>query len=163
MEKFFIVTEESSLYKDWFEYKENRSRVREMVKEFTQTHEIESDGYFVTTDDIYIVPTAKDKETFGSVLCSPISDGLQKFKGNSKVGKAWAKIIKEAGIKVEQKPRLIFYIRSQGGRYRSRLFDYNEAVYCSIDPAPADNPHGFIEIKASDFFKIIEESEAAIA
>lgn len=159
MERYFIVTEESSLRKDWFEYRKNRSRIRELVKEFNRENDIDSDAYYVTETSFFIVPTDKDKEKFGSVLGSPINDGLQKFKSNTKVGKAWVKAVKDAGLKVLHKPRLIFYLRHEGGKYRSRLFDINDVVYCSIDPCQDEMPKGFIEIKGSEFFKIIEEHE----
>jgi len=163
MERYFIVTEESELHKDWFEYKENRSRVRELIHEFNQANNIESESYFVTDTAFYIVPTDKDKENFGQVLALPINDGLQKFKGNSKVAKAWVKTLKEAGIRIKHKPRLIFYISPEGGRYRSRLFEIDGIVYCSIDPCQEKTPHGFKEIKASEFFKVIEDAEKATA
>jgi len=35
MERYFIVTEQSKLRKDWFAYKENREKVIELYKQYT--------------------------------------------------------------------------------------------------------------------------------
>lgn len=163
MERYFIVTEESRLHADWFAYKENR---RDVERNFAKVREelgIESDAFYVTNEHFYIVPTEQDKKKYASVLCAPINDGLQKFKCNSKSGKAWVTALKDADLKVLYKPRLIFYIKNEGGKYRSRLFDIDGVVYCSIDPCQKEAPKGFKEIKGSEFFKIIEEHENVTA
>ncbi|OMF70486.1 hypothetical protein [Paenibacillus glucanolyticus] len=160
MEKYYMVTEECSLHKAWFGYKENKAQVNELFKEFKEKIGFESSEFYVTDNEIYIVPTEKDVEAFGSVLCGPINDGLRKFRTTSKVGKAWVKDLKDADLKVESKPMVILYFRSfGGGRYRSRVFDQNGNLYCSIDPVDGEAPKGFVEMKASEFFQIIEESE----
>jgi hypothetical protein len=160
MEKYYTVTEECSLHKAWFGYKENKARVNELFKHFKEQTGFESSEYYVTDHEIYIIPTEKDVETFGSVLCAPINDGLRKFRTTSKVGKAWVKALDDASLKVETKPMVILYFRSfGGGRYRSRIFDLNGNLYCSIDPVDGEAPKGFVEMKASEFFGIIEESE----
>lgn len=160
MEKYYTVTEECQLHKEWFDFKENTSQIRELFKKFTESVGIESSEYYVTDEEIYIIPTKKDEETFGSVLCAPINDGLRKFRTTSKVGKAWVKALKDVDLKVFHKPMVILYFRSfGGGRYRSRIFDHNDKLYCSISPADGEAPKGFVEMKASEFFKIIEESD----
>lgn len=164
MEKYFMVTEECSLHKDWFKYKENKARVNEIFKQFKEETGFESSEYYVTDKEVYIIPTEKDVEAFGSVLCSPINDGLRKIRTTSKVGKAWVKALKDTDLKIESKPMVILYFRSfGGGRYRSRIFDQNGFLYCSIDPVDGEAPKGFVEMKASEFFGIIEESEKEVS
>ena len=158
MERYFIVTEQSKLRKDWFAYKENREKVIELYKQYTVQAEIESREYYVSDDEIYIIPTEKDSTKFLPFLCNPINDGLCKFKASSKIAKGWIKALKDADLKVQQKPMVILYFKSFGGKYRSRVFDHNDVVYCSIDPYEGESPEGFIEIKASEFFKIVEET-----
>lgn len=159
MERYFIVTEKSSLHEEWFNYKENRREVRDLFAKVREDQGIDSEEFYVTNEHLYIVPTDKDLEKYASVLCSPINDNLQKFKGNSKIGKSWVNALKEAELKVLYKPRLIFYIKHEGGKYRSRLFDVDGVIYCSIDPCQSEVPKGFIEIKGSEFFKVIEDAE----
>lgn len=160
MEKYFIVTEESQLHKDWFAYKKNSAAVRELIKAFFSEHGIESNEFYAADDAIYIVPSEKDKGTFNSLLCAPLENGLRQFKKTSKISKAWVKTLKDAGLRVFGKPMLILYFRSLGGRFKSRLFDLNGILYCSLDPVHGEAPEGFVEMKASEFFKIIEESES---
>ncbi|MNO75226.1 hypothetical protein D3C76_662560 [compost metagenome] len=164
MEKYFMVTEENILHKDWFDYKNNSKAVRELVREFFESHGIGATEYYVTDDEIHIVPNESDTEAFGSLLCAPIENGLQKFKKSSAISKAWVRALQDAGLKVLRRPMLILYFRSfGGGRFRSRIFDQNGILYCSIDPVVGEAPKGLVEIKASEFYKIIEEAEAATA
>ena len=158
MEKYFTVTEESSLHKDWFAYKENREKVNELYKQFAEQVGIDSREYHLTDKVLYIVPTEKDTVNFSPFLCNPINDGLCKFKASSKIAKGWVKALKDAELKVIRRPMVILYLKSMGGgRFRNRLFDHNGVLYCSIDPAGEGAPEGFNEIKASEFYKIIEE------
>lgn len=158
MERYFTVTEESSLYKDWFDYQKNAADVNAVVKSFMNKHNIGSNKYYAADDAIFIIPTAADNETYKTVLCSPLENGLRKFRTTSKIGKAWVNELKAANLKVVRKPMVIMYFRSfKGGKYRSRIFDQDGCLYCSIDPVDGDPPKGFVEMKASEFYKIVEE------
>lgn len=157
MEKFFKVTEASRLHGDWFNYRTNRKVIRELVEEFKASQGIEASGHYVASNSIYIVPTENDLINFGKSLCKPEDENLQMFRKNSKIGKAWAALMKEKGLKVLHKPPVpIYFPRFSGGRYRSRLFDIDGIVYCSLDPAGDVIPEGFIELKASEFWKLVE-------
>lgn len=159
MEKYYIVTEKSSLHKSWFDYKANVGVVNELVKGFIAENGIEASEYYVSDTEIYIVPSEKDVEMFGNSLGATLDNGLRKFKKNSKICKAWVAALNIAKLKVLRKPMVILYFRGIGGKYRSRIFDQNGVLYCSIDPADGKENEGLVEIKASEFFKIIEESE----
>jgi hypothetical protein len=157
MERYFRVTN-NRLYKDWFDYKVNQQQINDLFKSFKEEQGFESGAYYVTDDEIYIVPVETDLDKFGKMLCKPIEDDLQKFKTNSKVGKAWVETLKLNNLNVLRKPMLIMYMSVGGGRFRSRLFNVDEQLYCSLDPADdAKLPQGFTEMKASEFFKIIED------
>lgn len=157
MERYFIVTEQSRLHKSWFAYKENREQLRKFVKDFKVANGIEADGYYADNHNFYIVPTEQDKATFGSALCSPVNDGLRKFKKSTKIGKAWLKALEDADFKIIGKPMVILYFKGLQGRHRSRIFDQDGVLYCSLDPAEGDTPEGFVEMKASEFFKVVED------
>lgn len=162
MEKYYEVTEAHNLHGDYFRWIENSNVTNEIVKEFMAAHEIEARKYYAANDALYIVATDKDKENFKSSLTKNHSNGLYKLKGNSKINKQWLKLLKSKNHKILQRPNVIFYMPlSQGGRFSSRLFDQDGRLYCSFDPAPETTPEGFIEMKASEFFKIIEEDGAA--
>lgn len=161
MTRYFQVSKANSLYRDFIAYQSNAKAVRELVKDFIATYAIESSAYWATDEALYIVPTVKDVSSHGSVLCSPIEEGLRKFKVNSRIGKAWVKALEDQRLKILRKPIVSFYFRPfSSGRTRSHLFSVDELVYCSLDPCEGDPPVGMIEMKASEFFKIIEDAEA---
>lgn len=161
MEHYFKVTDASSLHRDFMAYRDNSKAIRELVTDFIATHVVESTVYWATTEAFYIVPTEKDVSSHGSILCAPIDQGLRKFKLNSRIGKAWVKALKENDLKVLGKPAVPFYFRPfRGGRTRSRLFEIDGTVYCSLVPFEGDPPEGLVEMKASEFFKAIEDQDS---
>jgi hypothetical protein len=163
MEKYFIVTEESSLYGDFMAYKENLRMVNELVKKFMEKHGIETSYYSPTTEKLYIQPTENDIQKFDSVLAKPVEGGLRAFKKNSLIGKDWCNRLKEANLKVLHKPFVPFYFRrALGGYYQTRLFEIDGTVYCSINAnyTHLEATKGMVEMKASEFFRIIEDYES---
>lgn len=161
MARYFQVSKSSSLYRDFIAYQVNAKAVRKLVKDFIATYAIESTTYWASDEALYIVPTEKDVSSHGSILCAPIEEGLRKFKINSRIGKAWVNALEVQKLRILRKPIVSFYFRpSRSGRTRSHLFSVDELVYCSLDPCEGDPPAGMIEMKASEFFKIIEDAEA---
>lgn len=159
MEKFYIVTEKSPVYKQFKDYRENRKLVNDHYGSFKENHGIEATEYNVDNESIYIVPTNNDIVKFEKVLKQPLSNGLMGFKKNSKVGKDWVSSLKETGLKILHRPMLGFVFRVHG-THRTRLFEHKGWVYCSCDCDCGDweTPEGMQEIKASEFYKVIEES-----
>ncbi len=134
MEKYFIVTKKSSLYSDYFTWKENRKQVAKHVEKFMIEHGIISREYYASQRLLYIVPTQEDLEKFNKVLSKDTGNGLRPFKQNSKIGKAWIQSVEESGLKILPKPTPLLYFENIYGKYKTRLFDINGTVYCSIDP-----------------------------
>lgn len=163
MEKYFLITEEATLHRDYYNFLSNQKEVDELVQSFFKEYGIEAEHYHASEDCIYIVPTDSDNEKYKNVLGAAISNGLQKFKGSSKIHKAWIKTLKDKDLKVQNQPRVIFYLRTGGGKFRSRLFDQDGSLYCSFEPAPLEIPKGFVEMKASEFYKILETDSAESA
>lgn len=159
MEKYYIATEESNLYRDYFDYKNNLKKVNELAIMFMNQNGIETNKYYASDDSFAIVPTKTDAVKFAHVLRMPQENDVQFFKKNSSLTKAWVQMLKDAKMSVLSRPHLIFYGKTFGGRYRNRLFDLNEVIYCSMEPGFEETPKGFLEIKASEFFKVIEDSE----
>jgi hypothetical protein len=156
MERFFIVHEGTELHTDYFSWLENAKKVNKIVNKFMNEMNIETDKYHASESNFYIVPTAKDIETFGKYLTKPIEHRLRKFKSNSKINKRWLDMLEEEKIRILRKPDVRFYFNSSG-RTRSRLFDIDGVLYTSIEPYTGDVPKGFTELKASEFFKVIED------
>ena len=86
------------------------------------------------------------------------SDGLRLFKKNSEVGKKWMALASE--VKPQRKPRLWMYYHFLMGKMKTRLFRIDGTISCSIEnDGQYEKPDEFREIKASEFFKVIEDYE----
>ena len=102
-----------------------------------------------------VVPTKKDTKKFESML-KKTSYG--EFKKNAEISKEWIAGVEKIGR--IQKPRLFYYFDLLGHRWRERLFHIGDKLYCSIESDGEVSVSGFaLEMKASEFYKIIEESE----
>lgn len=164
MERYFRVNPMSGMYREWFKYKDSRNALRELYKKFSDANGIEAESFYATNKALHIVPKGNDNEKFGSILCQS-EDGMRKFKASSKIAKGWIQALQSENLEVVPKPMPILYVRSlNGGRYRTRLFDIDDMVYCSIDGFEiSEIPEGWEEMKASEFFKIIEDSKSESA
>lgn len=162
MEKFYRIKKGSPLYSQYFEYIENTKQVNEVVKEFMVEHNIETHQYYASTDVLYIVPTAADLDKFDKVLSKNVGNGLRPFKKTSKINKDWVELLKSKNLRVLGKPFLGFYFKV-AGKFSTRLFNIEEEVYASMSAGydfPNPENEGFVEVKASEFYKIIEDAEA---
>lgn len=156
MEKYFMVTNEP-LIEQLKEYEIMRKKVDEAFKEFREEVGIETSMYYQSTDVLKLVPTEKDLDNFSSMM----KVDRETFKKNSALNKEWVKICKEKELKTPRKPvwELHHLIGGHIYRFRSRLFSFNNKVYGSFESdgdftIPTEH---FIELKASEFYKIVEE------
>lgn len=160
-EKFFIVTEESPLHKEYFDWRQNRNNVNEFVKKFTKSHGIEAHEYSASTDRLCIVPTENDHMHFLSQLgVNELKEGLYIFKKNSSIGKAWIAELKSRSLTVKHRPLVSFYMKYSCGRSLSRLFAINGILYMSFSSeGDSEGGEGMHEILGSEFYKAIEDYE----
>ena len=153
MENYYMIPKQLPLHQEYMDYVENNKTMREISHEFLIDNNIDTKEYASTKDTFYIVPTEKDIEDFGKFLCKEVDGVLRAFKVKSKIGKAWRDNLNEKGVQ----PYLMMYFNVYGNT-SSRLFAINDEVYCSFKSEyNFDNPEGFIELKASEFFKIVED------
>jgi len=159
MERYFEVTGKSDLYNEYLAYKNSQKVLHYISTQFMSVYGIETDGYANQGNTFYIEPTENDLEKFGKSLCKPLSNDLRAFKANSKIGKAWVQTLEEKQVKIKSKPFVGFSFKNCMGKNRSRIFAIDNSVYCSFSNEYDfnDTPDGFIEIKASEFYKIIED------
>ena len=157
MENYYEVTKGSPLHKEYMDYLANDKIIREISHEFLINNNIDTKEYASTKDTFYIVPTEKDIENFDKILCKELENGLRAFKAKSKIGKVWKETLKDKGVQPLHKPMLMLYFNVYGNT-QSRLFAIDDKVYCSFKSEyNFSNPDGFIELKASEFFKIVED------
>ena len=162
MERYFKVTN-SVVGREYMKHKENSRLVNELYKKFKEENGIEAKDYCPRNTWLGIVPTENDKEKFKTSLCKKeYSNGLISFKKNSKINKSWVNKLIENNIEITNSSDIIFLSFYILGRYSSRLFDVDKEIYLSLD---GDEYYiknlklldGMIEMKASEFFKIIED------
>ena len=161
MEKYFKVRKENHIYNDYFKWWNNLDNVKRKWEQFRKLEGIEA-TQFVPKQELYIVPTQVDLINFGRFLCKDIfPDGLKKFKKTSSVQKDWERFCKN-NLELIDKP-ILFYDFPVMGKTRTRLFHYKDEVYCSVDNENLNDsseiPEGYEEIKASEFYKIVEKIE----
>jgi len=157
MENYYEVTKQSPLHKEYMDYIVSDKIMREISHEFLSNNNINTKEYASTKDTFYIIPNEKDIEDFGKLLNKELENGLRAFKAKSKIGKAWKDAFKEKGIQPLHKPMLMLYFNVYG-ETQSRLFAIEDKIYCSFKSEHNfENPEGFIELKASEFYKIVED------
>lgn len=156
MEKYYIVTPSSSIHKRYLDYKDLSKKVNTAFVEFAKEQGFETHEYYQLVNDLYICPTEGDVNKFGKYFKKD-TPGL--FKKNSPLAKAWVNKCQVLGLKSPHKPNLAFEF-SVFGRTSSRLFMIDDVLYASLR-ADCDfkSLDGLAEIKASEFFKIIEDYE----
>ena len=158
MEKFYTVNEGSSLYKDYWDWRNNIEPNKKIVTDFFSEFGIEAFLYHPGSTRIGIVPTENDKTKFAKQLCSKeTNEGLRFFKRNSAINKEWVK--RAANLKNVSKPSPVWHNKYMG-QSSSRLFDHSGVLYCSFSANQIEMPTDtFTEIKGSEFYKILEEIE----
>lgn len=158
MKIYFIVNEESKLYKDFFSYLEDREKVFAAFRTIKEKHGIETTGLYPHKEVLMIDPTENDVVKFASHLKK--SDERQ-FKKTSPIAKEWCSLV--ADLEHIEKPSLWSYLRIYSGRWSESLFNIGTTLYGSLGTQEIEKgfevPEFLQEIKASEFYKAIEEEE----
>lgn len=159
MEKYYIVTPSSPIHKEYTDYKVMSKKVNTAFVEFAKEQGFETHEYYQSAQRLYICPTDSDSDKFGKYFKKDVP-GL--FKKNSPPAKAWVDKCQVLGLKSPNKPNLAFEFRVFG-RTSSRIFMIDDVLYASLRAdCDFENLDGLEEIKASDFFKIIEDYEESL-
>lgn len=159
MEKYYIVTPGSQIHKEYMDYKAMSKKVNTAFVEFAKEQGFETHEYYQSAQRLYICPTEGDVNKFGKYFKKD-TPGL--FKKNSPLAKAWVDKCQVLGLKSPNKPNLAFEFRVFG-RTSSRIFMIDDVLYASLRAdCDFENLDGLEEIKAGDFFKIIEDYEESL-
>lgn len=160
MEKFYIVPEGTKLHRDFTAWEACEKELVEAAKIVMESNGMETTQFVPGADKLGIVPTQADLEKFGPQLCKTEKSGVVFFKKNSAVNKEWLE--KTEKVQWHRKPFMVCYFSKTWGRSSSRLFRIGGTIYCSLDCNADFEPlEPFQEIKASEFWKVIEDYEAA--
>lgn len=155
-EHFYEITNENSVFKDWFAYLEAEKKMKADVRAFKEKHGIKADVYMIHCGKFWVDPDENTQftEQFGKER----EQGLAPFKKTSPIGKAF----KEAEIIAARKPFIPFCFKNPVGRSQVRLFDYNGKVYCQYNTEyeVEDTPKGFISMTGGAFYDILDKANA---
>lgn len=160
MDKYFEIEKGCKLYDDYFKWNEDTKKIRKVYNKFSSTYKIEAELFLPTKNMLFIIPTERDKDSFKTEFTKNYGEnGLRQFKCNSEIGKAWKRMV--ADIPIPRKPHYLQYGFTLYGQYTERLFNVKEKLYGSIcTQSNAFKLEDWMkEMKASDFFKIIESEE----
>ena len=161
MERYFEVKQNSDFYNKYFDYIDMSDKVNELFKQFSKDNGIETKEYYQNTERLVIVPTQEDRIKFKGMF---VQNSDTDFTKTALICKSWVNLCKENGLKSPRKPSLLWDSQCKLGSYStsSRLFHIGENVYGSLDNkcnADIELTDDFVEMKASEFWKIVEDAE----
>lgn len=186
MEKFYIVSNEQFL-KEISDYRIHAKERQKLIKTFFKEKGIVGEEYHISgtgqinvpfTDTnksnirLYVEDCNSNNEKFGKELLKPVklfcdSDvKMRKFRANSKTLKEFQNLCIDAKIVINNHPIRVgdYFKELHFGGYSITRFEHNGKYFLRIATDRTDitiTPEydGFDEIKGSEFFKALEESE----
>jgi len=156
MREFYMtVSPDSALYHDYFAWTEDYKKIMGAYQRMQDKYGIETTKFYPYNDRFAIIPTVADKEKFKLFF---LKDGIS-FRKGCEMSKVWVQEVKD--IKFMRKPHPGFYWPEFVGKASSKMFAVGETLYCSIETEYEfrSAPSWANEIKASEFYKIMEEQE----
>ena len=165
LERFFIIEETSSLYKDYHKQEEYKAKVSVIIESvferfgiFDQT----SFGFTATCLSVAAYPGFEDAFE-DQLLKTPtyVNDRrFREFKKSSKIFKAYKTQLKKEGLldKYVSPTHPSEYLTESIGVSGYRQFKYDGVLYCSILASKTDYriPEDWKEVKGSEFYEILE-------
>lgn len=151
-ENFFEITKDSRHYQEWFDYLKADDEQRTAMRAFAEEHGLNIDVYAIWKGNLWVNPEKNAK--FAEQFLKETVNGLKGIKKTSEIGKAF----KKAQIKRAEKPFVPWFFKDCYGKSKTREFDFESKVYCQIESESkiTETPKGFIRIKASEFYKVLE-------
>lgn len=160
MEKFFTIKKDSAFYEAYVQYEKDVKANAEAFKKFSEEHGIEATLYVPSNSFVMIIPTKNDLKNFEGMFTKNKlnnENGLRRFKANCRITKDWVEVAKT--IPKPNKPDYFSYGMRFNGRFSSRCFMLDDVLYGSAESETVELLDFMEEIKASEFYKAIEDSE----
>lgn len=160
MEKFYIALPESRLYADYSEWLVTRNESVKFIENLFEKYGLDRETKFYAGREFLAIKSDKDLDSiFPKQFKKKLYDGdYRVFKLNAPIMKEWVEKIKT--FKCLHKPFLGMYFKNCFGKMSTRLFMHESTLYFSIECDSAFEPSDlFQEIKASEFYKVIEDIE----
>lgn len=159
MEKFYIVSNGSKVFEDYWSHIESKNRIAKAFDEFANKNGIKSTQFHPSHTRLWIIPKKDDEDNFG-VQFTLKNSGM--FKKTSAMNKEWVKKCSDEDIEYINEP-FVPFLFNYVGKSRYRLFDCDSVVYCTFEcPVDVETPKGFVEIKGSEFYTIMEKNNVVL-
>lgn len=163
-EQFFIVTEESPLYKDYFDWKANNKEATKIACDFAKRHNLPALIAY-TNSQFSIIANKEELNLFKNQLKKygtwTEHGVLYDFKKNSPIGKAWKAELNDKNFKILNRPLAMLYFSDSCGRWGWQFLEYDNKLYLKISTEREQNtPKGMKEIKGSEFYSALENYES---
>lgn len=156
MDKYFEIKPDCALYKEYFAHEKAKEKIKEAFGKVREKFGIETKVFYLKKDRFHIAATDKDMEKFSGMMKK---GNVGEFRKNSTPSKMWVELVKD--IAHFESPELMFYFPLIGHRWKERLFHVEDKLYCSIESdGEVSVPEFAVEMKASEFYKIIEDAES---
>ncbi len=160
MEQFYEITPQSKRFAECMTYWNESDKQAEKVRKFMSEHNILSPALWRgnilyikkrpdMSDDNFLKKTVEDN---GNVYY-----GIKKY---SRLGRE----LKALGVHRAYKPFVPFFFEETILQAEVRLFSADGKVYCSVEhnlEKPLTCPEGFVEMKGSAFYEVMEGEEDA--
>ena len=159
MERFYTISNDSKIGKDYWCYIESEKKIVKAFNEFANEYDIKTTKFYPSHTLLWIVAEKEDKDKFGNqfTLKTP-----GRFKKTSAMNKAWVKKCADEGVEYIDKP-FVPFLFNYVGRSQYRLFDYKGVIYCTFDcPINVETPEGFVEMKGSEFYAAMEKNNIVL-
>ena len=158
MKKYFII-KDPTIEAQYDEAISNEEIMRQAFVQMKEEYGISTKEFYLSRERFYIVYDHVDREKFRDQM----TQGGE-FKKASAMNKRWLELLKEKGITKVAKPHLALIIDHDLGRCGSTMFKIDEVLYGSFETNGnfIDLPEGWVELKASEYYKILEDHEAKL-
>lgn len=163
VEVAFKIVKGSKFYNDYFNEKEERRKFHDLAKEFFKNNGFSLNGKYIQSERLHIELTDEEQEKYSSQLMKYHDNyGMCVFKKKSKIQKKWGKEVynKVDHSKIE-KIKFWWLVYISVGSYA--LWDYEGEIYGYLKNNNKDSinlPCHMEEIKMSEYYRVIEESES---
>lgn len=159
MEKYYLVSPESKIYKEYMEYEKFVDTISKVFSDFADQNGIKATSFYTRTNILHIVPTVEDIEHFEDSMSKT---ELGRFKRKAELSRKWVAKCKELGLVEIHKPFIPFLFNAIA-QSSWRLFRVKNDVYCTYSSTSNfEAPKDFKEIKASEFHKIMEDNNVEL-
>lgn len=157
MDKYFEIKPDCALYKEYFAHEKAGEKIKAAFEQVREKFGIETKVFYLKKDRFHIAATDKDMEKFSGMMKK---GNVGEFRKNSAPSKMWVELVKD--ITHFERPQLLYYFSCLlGHRWKERLLHIGDKLYCSIESdGEVLVPEFAVEMKASEFYKVIEDAES---